>query len=72
MPRNAAQTTPPLESGGVPPDTAAVRSLMAAGLFKRAVEAAKDVHRRQPTPPAEELLLVMRGAGLRPIGKALD
>lgn len=62
MPRDAAQTNLPFEAGGVPPDTAAVRSLMAAGLFKRAVEAAKDLHRRQPTPASEELLAEAYGA----------
>ena len=56
MSRDTAQTTLPLEPGGVAPDTSAVRSLMKAGLFKRAVEAAKDLHRREPTPASEALL----------------
>jgi hypothetical protein len=56
MSRDTAQTSLPLEPGGAAPDTSAVRSLMAAGLFKRAVEAAKDLHRRQPTPASEALL----------------
>jgi len=56
MSRDTAKTTPPLEPGGVPPDGSAVRGLMAAGLFKRAVEAAKDLHRRQPTAATEALL----------------
>lgn len=56
MSRDSAQTTLPLESGGVAPGASAVRSLMAAGLYKRAVEAAKDLHRRQPTPATEALL----------------
>lgn len=62
MPRDAVQTSLPFDSGGVPPDTKPVRSLMAAGLFKRAVEAAKDLHRRQPTPASEELLAEAYGA----------